>query len=180
MRNATVRKLCATMLVALALPLAVASAQSGAPTQIISIQPLSAVFGVFAGEYEHAAGRAVTWGIGATYWGNSFGSDDATYTSAEFKLRAYPAGVALTGFSIGGAVGFASVQGKNYNGSNESVGGPSIGVLLEYQWLMGTSKEWAFALGAGAKALIIDDKSTTFSYTAKYPTMRVSVGYAFK
>jgi hypothetical protein len=165
----------------LALPVTVASAQPDAPKQVLSIQPLSAVFGVFAGEYERAAGKAVTWGIGATYWGDSFsGGNDATYTSAEFKLRAYPAGVALTGFSVGGALGVASVRGTDNNGSTESVGGASIGVLLEYQWLMGAGKEWAFALGAGAKALIIDDKSTTFSYTAKYPTMRISVGYAFK
>jgi hypothetical protein len=176
------RQTLAAAVAALALPFAALVAQSGAPTQVISVQPLSAVFGVYSAEYERAAGQAVTWGVGATYWGDSFtGGDHATYTSAEFKVRGYPAGVALTGFSIGGAVGFASVSGKDYsNGTRQSVGGPSIGVLLEYQWLMGTSKEWAFALGAGAKALIIADKSTTFSYTAKYPTARISVGYAFK
>ena len=163
----------------LTLPAAVALAQPAVPRNVLSIQPLNAVFSVFSGEYERAAGKSASWAIGGNYWGAGDSNDDVDYTSAEFKLRYYPNGVALEGFSFGGAVGFASVTGRNSSGGNESVGGPSIGVLLEYQWLMGVKKNFTVALGAGAKALNISKGDIQQSVTAKYPTLRISVGLAF-
>ena len=53
-------------------------------------------------------------------------------------------------------------------------------MLLEYQWLMGAKKSFALALGGGAKALIVnEDQVTNSTFTAHYPTARVSIGYAF-
>ena len=175
------RHAVAVALVVFVLPVGALAAQAEMPKQVISIQPLSAVFGVFAGEYERAAGTSVTWGIGATYWGSGFSGGGARHTSAEFKLRGYPNGVALSGFSIGGSVGYTSVSdnGDSFS-SASSVGGPTVGVLLEYQWLLGAKKEWTFALGAGAKALFINDKDTSIDFTGKYPTARISVGYAWR
>lgn len=175
------RKAFAVALAVLVLPVSVLVAQSEIPKQVLSVQPLGAVFGVFAGEYERAAGASVTWGIGATYWGSGFSGGGARYTSAEFKLRAYPNGVALNGFSVGGAVGYTSISGNgNSYSSASTIGGPTFGVLLEYQWLLGPKKEWTFALGAGAKALFINDSNTSIDFIGKYPTARVSVGYAWR
>ena len=169
-----------TLAALIAFPVSMAGAQGEMPKQVLSIQPLTAVFGVFSGEYERAAGASVTWGLGATYWGSGFSGGDARYTSAEFKLRAYPNGVALDGFSVGGAVGFTSVSADDNAGSSGSVGGPTVGVLLEYQWLLGPKKEWTFALGVGAKALFINDDNNSVDFTGKYPTARISFGYAWK
>ncbi len=175
------RSVLAAVLVAI--PLSLAGAQASSPTQALSLQPLNAVFGFYSAEYERAAGAAVTWGIGANYAGNSISGGDARYTSAEFKLRAYPSGVALNGFSIGGAVGYTSISAADgTSGGSSSVGGPTFGVLLEYQWLLGDKKEWTFALGGGAKALFIseDNSNNTVDFAAKYPTLRISFGYAWR
>lgn len=156
-----------------------AAAQTAPRRNVLSVQPLNFVFSVFSGEYERAAGTAVTWGVGGNYWGAGDTNDDVDYTSGEFKLRYYPNGVALQGFSLGGAVGFATVTGRNSSGGSESVGGPSFGVLLEYQWLMGVKENFSVALGVGAKALNISQGDIQQSVTAKYPTIRISVGLAF-
>ena len=166
-------------LVAFALISSTAAAQTVTPKNVLSIQPLSAMFRVYSVEYERAASKAVTWGLGTTLFRVGDSGNDVNYTSAEFKLRYYPAEVALQGFSFGGAVGLSGVTGRSDSGGDETVTAPSLGVLLEYQWLMGASKNFALTLGLGAKALSIKDSFSSNDFVARYPTARVSVGYSF-
>ena len=171
----------ALMAAMIALPVATATAQNVAPRNVISIQPLNAMMTVFAGEYEHGLGKAASWGIGATYWDAGDESvSELKYSSADVKVRYYPQGTTLQGFSIGGSVGFT--QAKETAGSTEtSQSAPSLGVLLEYQWLMGAKKSFSMSLGAGAKALFLDEDnfSSGGDFTARYPTARISIGYAW-
>jgi hypothetical protein len=166
-------------------PFAAAAAQeipAAMPSNVISIQPLNAVIlTAFSVEYERKTGSAVTVGVGATYWdAGDESDDDLTYASTDLKLRYYPQGTALQGFSFGGTVGFSSVSSTGFDGSEESASGPSFGVLIEYQWLMGAKRNFALALGVGAKAVQVnEDEITNNDFTARYPTARISVGYAF-
>jgi hypothetical protein len=160
-------------------PFASVAGQSEARPNVFTIQPLNAVFQFYSAEYERAATKAVTWGVGANHASGFLWDDDGSYTSAEFKLRYYPAGIALQGFSVGGAVGYTSVKDNNSGATSTSEGAPSVGVLLEYQWLMGQQKNFAVALGLGAKAVFLDTSDSTNDFTARYPTARISVGWAF-
>ena len=166
------------------MPLAAASAQQvpapAAPHNVISIQPLNAVFTAYSAEYERQTGAAVTLGVGGTFFNIGDGIDEVTFKSADFKLRYYPNGTALMGFSFGGTAGFTSVSGTSFDGTKESASGPSLGVLLEYQWLLGVKHNFSVALGVGAKAVFVkDNQITSQDFAAKYPTARVSVGFAF-
>lgn len=52
--------------------------------------------------------------------------------------------------------------------------------FVVYQWLLGLQRNFAVALGAGAKAIFINDKDfSSADFIARYPTARISVGYAF-
>jgi hypothetical protein len=170
-----------TIAIAALSPLAAASAQiEAAPRNVLSFQPLSAMLTVYSAEYERQTASAVSVGVGGTYWNIGEGSDDLTYKSGDVKLRYYPQGVALRGFAFGGSVGFTTVTGTSDTGTEETASGASFGLMLEYQWLMGATRNFALALGVGAKALSV--KEETFSsgdFTARYPTARISVGYAF-
>lgn len=149
------------------------------PGQVISIQPLSAMLTVYAGEFERRLTPSVTIGIGGTYW--NAGDDEFTYTSGDVKLRYYPSAQALQGFAFGGSVGLTSVEANDENTQDSgSASGPNIGVLLEYSWLLGERRNFFVGLGAGAKALLIsDDEFSDDSVTLRYPTARISVGFAF-
>jgi hypothetical protein len=172
------RSLALAAVASLALPL-VASAQDVGPRQVLSFQPLNAMLTVYSAEYERAASKSVSWGVGGTYWNVGDTGDEATYNSGDFKLRYYPGGSALYGFALGGSVGFSSVKGETA-GVEETASGASLGVLLEYQWLMGAKKNFSLALGAGAKMLMVSEDDVSASdFTARYPTARVSVGWAF-
>jgi hypothetical protein len=164
------------------LPFAAASAQANkVPHNVISIQPLNAMFTVYSGEYERQVGKAVSFGVGGTYWNAEDAGDEASYTSGDLKLRYYPSGAALQGFAFGVSAGFTSVSAQDAGSTvDESESGPTAGVLLEYQWLMGMKRNFSVALGAGAKMLFVDeDNVTSSSFTARYPTARVSIGYAW-
>jgi hypothetical protein len=156
-----------------------ASAQSNpAPTGksgVLSIQPISAMLTVYSGEGELAINRSVTLGVGATYWdAGSLGADNASYLSGDFKVRYYPEAHALQGFSFGGSVGLTRVSESD----TLSQTSPSIGVLLEYSWLLGASKTFYVAAGLGAKAVFVNTDDFN-DVTARYPTARLSVGFAF-
>ena len=168
------------LLLAAFTPLA-ARAQGPTYKNVLSIQPIDIVLTVIAGEYERAISKATTIGIGGTHWSTGDSGDKATYNSGDLKLRYYPGGEALHGFSFGGSIGFAAVSADDaFTSTTQTASGASFGVLLEYQWLLGAKKNFAVALGAGAKALSISASDiSSSSFSAHYPTARISVGMAY-
>jgi hypothetical protein len=171
-----------TIVVAVLVPLTAASTQEFVgPSNVLSFQPINAVLEAYSAEYERKVGQAVTVGIGGTYWNPGDGIDELTYSSGDLKLRYYPQERALMGFSFGAMVGYTSVSGTNgTDGSDESASGASFGFLLEHQWLMGSKRNFAVALGVGAKAVMVKEESfSSGDFTARYPTARISVGFAF-
>jgi hypothetical protein len=145
---------------------------------VISIQPISAMLTVYSGEAELAMSRSATIGFGATYWSPDVIDADFNYLSGDLKFRYYPEGRPFQGFSFGGSVGVTHLS-ANDNSTSGSATGPSIGVMLDYNWLLGTEKAFYIGLGLGAKTLFISDKSVAETATLHYPTMRLSVGWAF-
>lgn len=156
-----------------------AAQQASTPNNVISIQPLSAMYTLYAGEFERRVGQNVTLGVGGTYvqTENEDLGQEASYTSGDIKLRYYP-GVALRGFSLGVSAGYASVS-ETVTSVENSGGAPNFGLLLEYQWLLGARSNMAVTLGAGAKKLFIDSDEYTDEVFTTYPTARVSIGWGF-
>jgi hypothetical protein len=145
---------------------------------VISIQPISSMLTVYSGEAELAMSRSATIGVGATYWSPDVIDGDFTYTSGDLKFRYYPEGRAFQGFSFGGSVGYTHL-GASDNSNSGSASGPSVGVMLDYNWLLGAEKSFYVGFGLGGKTLFISDKEVADQATLHYPTMRLSVGWAF-
>jgi len=160
---------------------ALASAQiSTGKAAVLSIQPIDAMLTVYAGEAEFALSRSVTLGVGGTYWGPDITDGDFRYLSGDLKVRYYPEARPFQGFSFGGSVGVTQIKATdNTSQSSGSASGPSIGVMLDYNWLLGAQKAFYVGLGAGAKAVFISDKDISDNATVRYPTLRISVGWAF-
>lgn len=156
------------------------SAQEGTgKAAVISVQPISAMLTVYAGEAELAMSRSATIGVGATYWSPDVIDGDFNYLSGDLKFRYYPEGHVFQGFSFGGSVGVTHLSATANNSSSGSASGPSIGVMLDYNWLLGAEKAFYIGLGLGAKTLFISDKAVADQATLHYPTVRLSVGWAF-
>jgi Protein of unknown function (DUF3575) len=169
----------------LALSSSAAHAQQEAPRQVLSINPLGAVFGVYMGEFERALHPSATAGVSTTYWTGDFtdGEDQAvaSYLTVDARLRYYPGARPLEGFSIGGSVGYTGLSGSlttvegEQKGSVNTVG---AGVELDYNWLLGARDQVMVGTGIGAKRLfVLGDEVEDVSLA--YPTLRLVVGYAF-
>jgi hypothetical protein len=148
-------------------------AQEVARQQVLSTNVLGIPFGYYNVEYERAAGANVSLGVSGSYF--TFlvgGGDDPVYTALDARVRIYPTTV-LRGFSVGLSGGYFGV---GTGGVDD--GGATVGTTIEYQWLLGAERKFAFALGGGFKRVLLIDGNTP-DVTAFYPTLRTSIGYAF-
>lgn len=149
---------------------------------VISFQPLNAMFSVYSAEIEHAVSSSATLGVGGSYWSSNDDVGDTKYTSGDVKVRFYPEGHPLQGFSFGGQVGYTSISDNTtdlFGGSSKSTAhGATIGVALDYNWLLGASRAFYVGLGVGAKKIFANSNDIG-NATLAYPTARVSIGYAF-
>jgi uncharacterized protein DUF3575 len=148
---------------------------------VLSIQPITSMLTIYTGELELAMSPSATIGVGTTYWSPDFDGEGFTYLSGDLKVRYYPDARAFQGFSFGGSVGLTRVSASSSNTQdNGSVTKPSIGLMLDYNWLLGANKAFYVGIGAGAKAVFInEDEFNNQSLTFRYPTARLSVGWAF-
>jgi hypothetical protein len=146
----------------------------------LSINPLGIPFEYLAVEYEGRVNPAFTLGANVTY----FGPDDNSYTSFEIKGRLYPNERALRGFSIGLTAGYANLEEDDcgdtpYPDCSSSDNGPTVGVIIDYNWLLGKTDRFYIGLGTGAKRVLGVDSDDFDDLPVAYPTIRFQVGYAF-
>lgn len=158
-------------------PLPVLAQAAATSSQVISISPISLLFGLLGAEYERRLTPASSFGLSA----QSYTNDDFSYLSAEAKYRYYPQEKALEGFAVGVTGGVTRIgvrDDADTRSENDSGSALSLGFALDYQWLLGPRRNFAVILGTGARRLIpigteIDGSSLTL------PTARIAIGRAF-
>jgi hypothetical protein len=157
-----------------------ASAQQ-APRQYLAVNPLGLVFTVISAEYERAITNVASLGVSSSYWDTDDDGLDVQYFSIDAKARYYPSGRALEGFAIGGSVGYTTLRGSFTDDAGRETGrgnAISTGLVLDYNWLLGERNRFLVGTGIGAKRLWLLDIEES-DVTVAYPTVRLSVGFAF-
>jgi hypothetical protein len=147
----------------------------------ISINPLGIPFDIFSAEVESGIAQGMTLGGSASHI--DFG--DLRYSSAEFKYRYYPGEVVLRGFSLGASVGvlrYSDIVDIGINGSEvrETLSSPTIGVILDYNWMLGAQRRFIIGTGIGAKRVLAstEERDRVKIDRAQF-TGRFTVGIAF-
>lgn len=176
---------------ALALVATATAAEAQAPTRIVSINPFLPLAGSFQGEFETRIRDNMAVAVSGSYL--AFGDDnDDNFTNADIKLRLYPSERALQGFGIAAGLGvgrqtaveeFVCVgpDGSQCVNRRVSATGATFSVEMQYQWLLGTGRNTAVTVGGGAKRYYIDESRNGIEQFTNYvPTLRLTVGYAFK
>ena len=171
-------------------------------TQSVAINPILLPFGVFSAEYERVIATGFTLGVGGSYIdGNALDdgyddgyddADDSRAVTAEAKLLYYPNENPLRGFSLGLTLGYINERdeqssgytydqfGNIIGGSSSSVseGAATLGVLLDYNWLLGRRKRFLVGTGIGARR-VLKDVGGASPLAQVYPDGRLVVGFAF-
>jgi hypothetical protein len=180
-----------SLAVAAALGTAGAAHAQSAPTKIISINPFLPLTGSFQGEFEKKIRDNLSVAVSGSYI--AFDEDDERFTNADVKLRLYPSEKALQGFGFAAGLGVGSQSEIEYSfcdspfpgggcdNKRRSVTGPTFSVEMQYQWLLGNKRNTAVTVGGGAKRYFIDDSPNGFDvYQEFMPTLRLTIGYAFR
>jgi hypothetical protein len=155
--------------------------------QVISANPLGLLFGYFNGEYERAISTTTTVGLAGAY----FSPDRDALATVEAKFRYYPQARPLSGFSIGGSLGYGQVTDENdfeefvVDSQVQQDDGTTssafiVGVELNYNWLVGRDRRFFIGTGIGARRLIGGDIDDASDLPVVIPTIRlVNIGFAF-
>jgi len=138
--------------------------------QVISANPFLLLWEWTNAEYERKISPFGTLGAAASWV--SLDEGEESYKSLSGFYRYYPQGAALTGFYLGGRLGFHGVSDTDDEG--HAFG---LGIDVGYAWLLGSKQNFYIGIGIGATRLFggnLDDGSVTI------PSLRLlNVGFAF-
>ena len=157
------------------------------PTQAISVNPFLPLFGFFQGEYEHRVADNASIGISGAHM-----KLDDLYTSLDVKLRLYPQERVLEKLGLSAGLGYGRVRTENPGYCDDPLGppdtpscdqkrslsAPTFSVEAQYQWLLGTNRATAVAIGGGVKRFFLEERETS-GVNRVVPTLRLTIGYAF-
>jgi hypothetical protein len=160
---------------------AATSARSQSPTLIpipyrtyVAVNPLGIPFDVASAEVESGVAQGVTIGGQGSY--TSLGDD--RYTTIDAKVRYYPSEVVLRGFSLGLSAGLTHFT--RHDVASPSLDFGTIGLLLDYNWMLGSRHRFIVGTGIGAKRVLANaDDRKAANVDNAYMTARFVVGLAF-
>ena len=148
-------------------------------SRVFSINPLGIPFETVSVEFESGLHSAFTLSGNFSYTS----PDDFTRSSFEIKGRLYPNEQAPRGFAVG--LGLGAVNTREYIDdfttgvrTLHNKTSPSIGVYVDYNWLLGRSDRFFVGTGLGAKR-ILGDSDEFEDAPFVYGTARFLVGVAF-
>ena len=168
---------------------------------LVGFNPLGIPFDIASLEFETLVQQGITFGVAGSYVATDDDLGDAAerFTSVDVKGRYYPGEVVLRGFSVGLSLGITNYSERVYdysvcnptptnpnpcaNGapsSRESLVTPTIGVLVDYNFMLGAERRFVVGTGIGAKRLLKHSSDIEgFDPPRAYPFGRFAIGLAF-
>jgi hypothetical protein len=145
----------------------------------VAVNPLGIPFNIASAEIESAVASGITLGGAASY--TSLRHD--RYTTFDAKVRYYPSEIVLQGLSIGASVGhsrFSTLVGSPSGDIRSGLDYNAIGLLVDYNALLGARRRFVLGTGVGAKRILgHDDDRARLGLSQPVVTVRFVVGLAF-
>jgi len=142
----------------------------------VAINPLGIPFDIASAEVESGVAEGVTVGGQGSY--THLGDD--RYTTFDAKVRYYPSEVVLQGFALGVSVGRTHFTTRDTDVARRSLDFGTVGLLLDYNWMLGVRRRFIVGTGIGAKRVLANaDDRAAADLDHAYLTARFVVGLAF-
>lgn len=147
----------------------------------VATDPFGIAFDIGSLEVETAVAPGITVGGTASYSSVS----DQRFTSFDLVGRYYPGEIVLKGFSLGlsgGYLRYSNFVCCSVNGSSdrESLSAPTVGLALDYNWMLGGEHRFIVGTGIGAKRVLTSQSERDrVGIDRAYGTARFVVGIAF-
>lgn len=147
---------------------------------LVIVDPFSPLLEGFSGELQHAVSPSIALSVG----GSVYPQSQLGYSTVNAKIRLFPQGHAPAGLAVALGVGLAAQHRDNACFSFDAAcdaGGtsvlPTVGVALDYMWLLGTARRFALGVGVGLQRVLGVNSSDTIHEFL--PMGQFGVGYAF-
>lgn len=141
----------------------------------IGFNPVGLPADVATFEVENAVAQGITVGGVGSY----IDVDHQRFTTFDFKVRYYPGEVVLRDWAIGATVGYSRFSNL-VNGTRQSLDAPTLGIILDRNWLYGRGQHFLIGTGVGAKRIIAPTADRDRADVERaIVTGRLTVGYAF-
>lgn len=152
----------------------------------MAVDPLGLPFDIFSLEFESAIANGITLGGQGSYTNLSgTGLGKTRYETFEVGGHYYPGEVVLRGFSLGVNFGYTwfrhdtTITGPPAS-DHTTLGAPTIGLDVNYNWMLGPLQRFLIGFGVGAKRVIASEESRKAVDVGRaYPTARFVMGLAF-
>jgi hypothetical protein len=169
--------------VAVGIVVAASSARAQSPARIpipyrtyVAVNPLGIPFDIASIEVESGVAQGVTVGGQASY--TAIVHD--RYSTFDAKVRYYPSEVVLRGFSLGVSVGHTHFTTRDNDVARQSLDFGTVGLLLDYNWMLGAQHRFIVGTGIGAKRVLANsDDRDAAGVSRAFMTARFVVGLAF-
>lgn len=141
----------------------------------VAVNPMGIPFNIASAEIESGIANGTTIGGVGSY--TAFGDD--RYTTVDLNVRYYPSEVVLDGLSFGISVGRTHFttpvdtvrRSKDYG---------TVGLLTDYNWLLGARKRFLVGTGIGLKRVLLSSNARSpFGIDQPTFTARFVLGLAF-
>jgi hypothetical protein len=150
---------------------------------MLAINPMGIPWDVFQVEFETGVARGGTVGVTGSYTDLNAERN----TSIDLKVRFYPAEELFNRISAGLSVGYTKFDREVCCGSppdfvttRETLSAPTLGVVIDYNWLQGSSRRFLLGTGVGAKRILASrSERDRLQLERAYPTARFVVGVVF-
>ena len=149
--------------------------------QTVSINPAGIIGGIFSAEYEVSLPTpGFTVGVGGSIVSDAF-LVERNQRWLSGRVMYYPQEVSLRGFAIGASLG---VHGASRGGDDDPAevrrrdSGLTLGLLGQYNWLVGRQQRLLFGTGIGLKRVLKDVRGDS-PLQQVYPDGRLLLGFAF-
>ncbi len=158
-----------------------AQSPAAAPTRVISSNPFMLLSGHPSIEFEQRLTTSLAVGFAAS---SAVSGSSGSHMDA--KVRFYPNEKAMEGFGMAGSLGVTNrtrttlgcLGTCSYRGEKQRTSVPNTTIELSYQWLLGSKKSTAIALGGGLRRIFASDADWG-SGNRILSTARFNIGYAF-
>ena len=145
----------------------------------VAANPLGIPFNIASAEVESAVASGVTVGGAASY--TAIRHD--RYTTFDAKIRYYPSEVVLEGLAIGVSVShsrYSTLIGSTAGDVRSGLDYNTVGLLADYNFLLGARKRFVVGTGVGAKRVLGNhDGDAVRPKSNPLVTVRFVVGLAF-
>lgn len=159
----------AAVSVLFAAPAAAQATEPAAPFRrnLITANPIAILADYYNAEFE----RALTDVASVALAGERSTVEDTDLTALDLRFRYYPQAQMFSGLALGGSLGYASYtedegfstntpNGPMYDVREVERSGPTLGLQVDYSWLLGRDRRLYLGIGFGLRRLLTGGESS--------------------